>query len=460
MKFRTLIQLLPMLLLVGCSGWLASNGDASLNATSTPAVTGTATVQPAAQSATPESLATPTPTAEAGGSGSADVTLRLWLPPQFDPGSGSEAGELLQARLDEFSRTHPAVRLEVRIKAVDGPGGLSDALSAASAAAPQALPDLVALPRPALEAAALKGLLRPFDNLTHLFTSPGWYNFARQLAYVQNSTFGIPFACDALLMVYRPALVGATPPADWASAQALGLALAFPASDPQALFTLALYQASGGAIQDEQGLPMLSETHLLQVLNFYDEAGRVGLMPNWLTLYETDLQAWDAYTTDQTPMAITWVSRYLAERPANSSAAAFPTPNGEPFTLATGWVWAQPTNTGGQALDIDAGAAASLRQILSIELVEFLTEENFLAQWTAAAGYLPPHASSLAAWPDETLRHVLDQLALAARIQPTADVLTSLSLPLQQAAIDVLKQQVDPQAAARAAVERLTPDKP
>ena len=81
----------------------------------------------------------------------------------------------------------------MRIKAPDGPGGLLDSLTTASAAAPLALPDLVALPRPIMETAALKGLVHPYQNLTSPIDEPDWYPYARQLARLQDSIFGIAF---------------------------------------------------------------------------------------------------------------------------------------------------------------------------------------------------------------------------------------------------------------------------
>ncbi len=111
---------------------------------------------------------------------------------------------LLQARLDEFQRRNPRVSIETRVKAVSGPGGLLDSLTTASAAAPQALPDLVALPRDLLETAALKGLLLPLDNLTTALDDPDWYAYAASLARLQKNIYGLPFAGDALVLGYHP----------------------------------------------------------------------------------------------------------------------------------------------------------------------------------------------------------------------------------------------------------------
>ena len=52
------------------------------------------------------------------------ITLHLWLPPEFDPNDGTLAGNLLKARLEEFTAQNPGVSIEVRLKAVQGAGGL------------------------------------------------------------------------------------------------------------------------------------------------------------------------------------------------------------------------------------------------------------------------------------------------------------------------------------------------
>src|SRR3989337_2404198 len=86
----------------------------------------------------------------------------------------SPGGDLLQARLVEFSGLHRGVRIEARVKALTGPGGLLDSLSAANAAAPLAMPDLILLPRALLETAALKGLLHPVDRLATTLNEDDW----------------------------------------------------------------------------------------------------------------------------------------------------------------------------------------------------------------------------------------------------------------------------------------------
>lgn len=370
--------------------------------------------------------------------------MTIWLPPQFDPASGSLSGKLLQERLDEFSARRPGIRLDVRIKSLEGNGGMLDGLSAANAAAPQALPDLILLPRPLLEAAALKGLLHPLDGLTSSLDDTDWYEYARELASLQNSAFGIPFAGDALLLAYRPSVIE-TPPHDFPSVLQTQGSLSFPAADPLSLLTLSLYQAAGGAVQDDLGRPTLDPDKLAQVLSFYQEAATAGVISDRITQFEKDDQTWSDYLEGQSNFAVTWLSRFLSQGSdfqAQNSAAPLFSPDGKPYTLATGWAWA-------------LASPQPEKQSLSVELAEYLTKSDFLSEWTLAAGYLPPRSSALSAWKNSDLQALANQVALSAHMYPATDVLSSLAPALRHAALQAIKGQGDPQTLAQEAVNRL-----
>jgi ABC-type glycerol-3-phosphate transport system substrate-binding protein len=367
------------------------------------------------------------------------------LPPEFDPEGTSPASQLLKARLDEFAKENPDVRLEVRVKALEGVGGLLDSLVAANVAAPLALPDLVLLPRPTLESAALKGLLYPYDGLTSIMDDTSWYKYAMQMAHVQSSIYGIPFAGDALLQAYHPSLQQ-VPPQDMETALSLGEVLVFPATDPQATFTLGTYLADGGSLQDAQGRPALDEATLTRILDFDQRASQSGVMPFWLTQYSTDAQVWDAFVGNDYPSAVIWASTYLGHRlakPDDLAAAAVPTPNGSPFTLATGYSWA----LAGQDPE---------RRAIAVSLAEYLSDKNFQAEWTAAAGYLPPRADALHSWQDSELSRILDQISASAQLMPPVDLVSSIGPALEQAVVNVLKAQSEPQTAARNAINQIS----
>lgn len=369
------------------------------------------------------------------------ITLRIWLPPNMDPQSGTPAGDLLAARLEEFTARRPDIRIETRLKALDGPAGMLESLAAASTAAPLALPDLVALPRPMLESAALKGLLRSYDELSDSIEDPDWFDYARQLGQVQNSIFGLPFAGDALALVYRRATVP-VPPRTITDTLSLQSTLAFPAADPQALFTLSQYLVLGGVLQDEQGRPVLDGDTLGELLGYYDQSARAEITPYWLTQFQTDEQAWQSFRDGQVELVVTWVSRYLQDPPEGSSASLLPTPHGEAFTLASGWAWALVSP------NVE-------HHRLSAQLAEFLSEAGYIANWTQAAGLLPTRPSALHDWQSALPPELAQEMLASAQLIPASDLLTILGPPLQLATAEVLKQQLTPLTAAQNAAASL-----
>jgi len=387
---------------------------------------------PAAPSETPTNLAVAGP-----------YTLVVWLPPQFDPSSTVPGADLLRARLAAFQAANPDITIQVRIKAASGAGGLVDALAITSAAAPVNLPGLIALTRSDMESAALKGLIFPLDTLSPQVNDPDWYDYAHQLEFIQGSAYGLPFAGDAQLLMYRPSKMPAAP-GDWPGLFSQKLPLAFPAGDPQSMLTLNLYLSAGGSIKDPQGRPILQAGVLAKVLKIYADGLKEGAFSSALAQYQTDGQAWQAYR-DQPPKAqavVSWSSRFLSELPADTTAISLPSLGAQPYALATGWEWALAEP------DPNRRAAA-------VRLAEYLSASEFLSQWTAAAGYLPTRPSALAGWSNQNLKTILSPVELSAQARPSNDLLASLGPVLQDATLQVIKQQVDPSVAAQSAAERL-----
>lgn len=402
-------------------------------------------ISPAETIIAPQVSPTPTttlqPTLESTQPAPGPTVLKIWLPPQFDPASDTPAGDLLRDRLEQYTALRPDVRIDTRIKAASGSGGLLDSLGTANAAAPLIVPDLILLPRASVEIAALKGLLFPFDDLSNALNDDDWYSYAQDLAHLQSSIFGLPFAGNALVFLYRPAEIE-NPPQDWPSTLELAQPLAFPAADEQALFTLTQYLSTDGLIQNADGRPTLESSPLIEVLSFYQEAQVGGVMPFWLTQFTTDEQSWESYTENQVDMVASWTNRYLTTLPGDTTAAPILTKDGTPLTLVSGWVWALANP------QIE-------RQALSVDLAEFLTQGDFLSAWTEAAGYLPPRASALEGWSNAALRSLMEQIIQSARIIPPNDVIAALGPALQEATVNVLKQQSNPAAAANQAVDSL-----
>ncbi|MBN2499469.1 MAG: extracellular solute-binding protein [Anaerolineales bacterium] len=423
-KFARSIAVLLTLLLAGCSR-IALPGSAS------PTVGITPSPQPTVQ-------IDQTPTSEE----TVPLNLQIWVPPAFDPTADTPAAALFQNHLDAFSDRHPGVRVNVRVKAVDGSGGLLNSLATASEAAPLALPDLVVLPLNKLGTAFEQDSVYAMDDLLGNPNDSDWYEFAQDMGVLNGSIYGLPLATDALILVYRPAAL-TDPPEDWDSALETTGPLVFPAADPRADFTIAMYMSAGGTFQDEEGNLALDDVPLNQVFSFYQRAQFGGLMPFWLTQYSDYEQAYQALRENRATMTAVWLSHHIQEPDEGSATALLPTFDGQPYTLVTGWVIAS-TNP-----DVS-------RHPINIELAEYLTESGFLSAWTAEAGYLPPRPSALANWPEGDYQAIASQAVSSAHIIPNEFVFDTFGTPLMESVVAILKQEYDVNTAVETTIEKVT----
>jgi ABC-type glycerol-3-phosphate transport system substrate-binding protein len=90
-----------------------------------------------------------------------------------------------------------------------------------------------------------------------------------------------------------------------------------------------------------------------------------------------------------------------------------------------------------------------------VDLAEYITDGEFLAEWSQASGYLPPRKSALEGWTNVALRVLVERIILSARIIPPNDVMAAIGPALSQATVDVLKQQSSPISAANDAIATL-----
>ena len=383
--------------------------------------------------------ATPSPTATPNIPLVQSRRLILWVPPQFDPGAATTAGNLFLSRLDEFVERRPQTEIQVRVKPVTGDFGILESLQVTDSAAPIIMPDLVALPRLLVEQAFEAGLIKPLDGLTESIADRDWYDYAQGLAFIDDQIAGVPFAGDLMVLAYKDD-TGDAPPTDWEAVISAQKTMAFPASDPRGLVTLAQYQSVSGEMPGSNENAVILERSLLEVFNFYKEAQAASVMPYWLVQFETEEQAWQSYQDRQSTLAITWSSILLTQDSANTSLAAMPTKGGKPFTYADGWVWCViPSN-----LETEQEA---------VELIEFLTDPSYLDIWGLEAGYLPVHPSGLDNWSETGFYTTLQQLLPAAVLLPENELLDDIGPAIRDGVISVLKDQVDPEEALSAILE-------
>lgn len=367
--------------------------------------------------------------------------LTLWVPPELDPSADTLASQIFSEQLQLFSAQNDGLTINVRVKAAGGSGGLLDALTATNAAAPEALPDVIALTRPDLEIAALKGLIYAVEDLTGIPDDPDWYDFTREMALLQGETFGFPFAADSLVLVYRPEVISSLP-GTFPELLEMGTSLTFSADSDQMLFPLSLYLAMDGAVQDNQRRPMLEVEPLTEVFRLLQMGVNSGSFSDALSQYQSSSQAWTAFREYQTDLVVTWASNYLKEIPEDAIMVPLLPITDRAVSLGTGMSWAVAT-------------PHEERQSLAVALSEFLVDPEFLAKWTLAAGYLPTRPSSLEGWEDPNLILEISQIESITQLRPSNDLLASLGPILREGTRQVLLGEIDPSQAAQVAVENL-----
>jgi multiple sugar transport system substrate-binding protein len=416
-----------LVILAGCSSLPSIDRDwiNQILYTPTPAPLPTSTSTPVSSQAT-QSL-----TREAPAVAEPEI-LRVWLPPQFDPNANNPAAVLLKERLQDFEADHPGLELDVRIKSESGDADLLSSLAITSMAAPYALPDLIALPRPALESAAQKGLIKPLD-FSREPQGPEWYPFAQKLAEIDGMPYGLPFAGDALVMVYRPDLVWIK---SWDDILLSDSQLVFAGADPEAETALSLYASAGGELTDSQGKPTLNQDVLIKVLELFSKGRGVSLFPDASKNISSDDQILQEYRNQRTDIGILHFSKFRASQ--DGLYQPLMGLGEEPhFTFANGWMW---TITG----------QSPEKQQLAMDLGKYLTADEFLAPWIKESGYLPTRRFNTTEPVDETVQNVIT----AAQPMPPADTIAILGPLMQEAVLRVLNGE-QPEVVARSVIEKL-----
>ena len=398
---------------------------------------------PTATTAAPE-LVLPTPTSTPTpfvADEPTSINLTIWLPPQFAPSQDNEAGILLQDRLDTFNQLHPNLNVGYRIKAESGPASLLESLYATSGVAPLVLPDLVLLSASDMQIAAEQNLIYPYPEGYPAADDTDWYNVSNLLRSYLNQDYLLMLGADALVMVYNSELMEMAP-RSWNELINEGNIISFPAADPKATFTLALYLSNGGNLTDLEENIVLQPEVLTSVFTSYEQALNANILPPNPTQIDSDESAWTKFIETNKQISITWSSRYFAQNDEILKAASLPTINGQPFTLVKGWGWALASP------DPNKQAAAA-------ELAHFLSEAEFAGPWTQATYLLPLRPFALSYWQSETNQILASQLLpIAARI-PSQNILNLVSTPITDAVLDVLTDVQSPEDAAQNASDTL-----
>jgi ABC-type glycerol-3-phosphate transport system substrate-binding protein len=416
-----------LLILAGCS-----------KATPTPV-----SVPPTPMSSPLLPTVTPTPTREAQ---PMIVTLGLWLPEELNPYGQWPGADVLAQQLDDFGDVYPDVQVEVLVKKAHGRGGLLDFLRTARDAAPSILPDLIVLDATDLETAAGSGLIQPLDDLLSTTQVNDPFPFATELGTVNEQTMGFVIGADMQHLAYRPTVFDSRP-VSWTQIISPAVPFLFPATGRDRQVndaTLIQYLAAGGKLTDPDGQPWLDEEVMVSVLGFYSTCIGTGTISPTVVLHITDAdQSWERFQAGEGEMAVVRAGRYWLETDETIAAAPIPTRDGQPLSIARGWVVAMVTGD-------------PARQALAMLLLDWLVAPDHSAQWTQAAGYLPGTRGALRTWDVSSAdRAMLRSVMEAAVPAPRPEVMETTGRVLQETLEAVLRRRATPEEAAAGAIESL-----
>jgi len=372
--------------------------------------------------------------------------LKVWLPPNFAPDENVPGGSILAGQIAAFEQAHPDQPIQIRLKATSGPAGLLASLSAAYNAAPAVLPNIIALNRDDLAAAARAGLVIPLDNFVSPEAVADYYPFAQTLSRVEGQFVGLPFAADARVLVYTTE-VYTSPPLIWSDL--VTGTLVIPGAETSALTLLNEYLALGGKLTDASGRTALSADTLAKALESFQTMQAANILPLSTLTYADPGATWQVFRERRVTLSVTSAQWYLAEyqRASNAAATWIPNASGLPFALADGWSWAI-VNT------------APERHTAAAQLLLWLVDPAQLAPWTQAAQVLPPRAAALTKWGTSPFSPFAGNILTHAQLLPAAEILSAVGPPLHQALDDVLNGRATPAAAALLAAQTLAKHSP
>jgi ABC-type glycerol-3-phosphate transport system substrate-binding protein len=402
--------------------------------------------------ATPATTATPTASApdndnELLDGDTARLALVVWAPEHLVPSSETPGGLELTDQIAAFEETHPGIPVEFYAKKISGAGSIMSYLHTAPPVAPAVLPDLVLLNHESLITAAREHLIAPIGDLLDDDIAAGMYPVAVELGTVDDQLVGLPYVLEVQHAIYRQVLFEA-PPNSFEQVLASPVPFTFPAGARGTVNQTLLLQyiAAAGSLTDEDGSPTIDADALREVLTFYEDAYEAGVVDPVLFQIVDPQETWIAYRDRGVGLAVVTSTLYLAGREEVRSTTGLswiPTPQGQAFTLATGWSWAIVT-------------ADPERQARAVALIEHLMDPIQQGVFTEAASWLPSNRAALTVWGSgDRYASFGNTLLTNAAPFPDPALLTATGPAIQGALEDVLLNNVQPVQAANTAAQQV-----
>ncbi len=325
-----------------------------------------------------EESPSPTPTRAPG-----LITLTIWAPDFLTPVSAESDVTVLGAQLVLFMRAHPDIQVQMLMKKAEGPGGIYNLLSTATAAAPAVLPDLVILNESDLGAAIHNGLVQPIPR--NAVAEAELFPFAWDSIAVEDQVYGVPYLAQAQQTVYREG-ISSVSPLSWTVVLTGGYSVLFPAVPEGGLADdalLASYWGSEGAVMDETGAPTLDRGRLEELYRYFYTLREGRLLNPDIVMQIPDAEtSWKLYQQGRGNLAFVPAGVYWQDPLRNSRSGWTPTRTGQPIALARCWSLALVSHD-------------PVRQTAALELAQWLADAERSAELSSAVGLLPVRPQSL-----------------------------------------------------------------
>ena len=367
--------------------------------------------------------------------------IELWIPPQFDTEKDTPAGKALASVISDYMQEHENVEIALRVKALTGDSNMVNTIIAADHVAKDVLPSLALMSRNDMELSVQRGMLNPIN--TSVFSDSGtWYDYSRQSALVENTVYGIPVAGDGWVLTYRGSKLG-TALGDWQDILSRGMPIGFAPSSSTSVLGTYIYLTLGGKLTNEQGLPSLDQQKLIETLNFFQTGSQNGAFPASLSQIVDQSQVWQRFNDGAASMIISSFSNYRRFNSQEISVHPLPNLSGsKEYPLINTW-------------NLVMFETNPILQVEALKFAEYLCDSVVNEKFTASSGYLPVRKNGHEAWmedPDHDLVLMMSENGLLI----TNNIIAGKVVPIiNNAVLQVIKNQALPEDAAKEAVAGL-----
>ncbi len=368
-------------------------------------------------------------------------TIRLWVPPQFDMGQNTKAGNALSSVISEYTEAHPNINISVRIKAVSGDSSMLNTITAANHIAQDVLPSLALISRSDMEIAVQRGLIQPI--ITSVFSdSNSWYPYARQSAVIDGNIYGIPVFGDSLVLTYRTAKVGAEF-TDWHDILSRGLPIGFAPSSSASQFATFIYLSKGGKLTNDQGQPYLDQQLLTETLDFFLTGGKNGAFPPSLAQLTDQSQVWQRFNDGTYSIIASSFSSFNHYRNDQISVYSLPIQNeAAGYPLMNSW-------------NLVMMERNPMLQKEALNFAEYLSDILVNDELSEAAGYLPIRNSEHTQWKNNSQYNMVLSMSEKGILAPVNQISNKIMPVINNAVTQVIKNQLVPETAAQDAISAL-----